>query len=77
MLSLETMGYFTNVEGSQQYPFPLGLFYPSRGNFIAVVGNLSSRSLVRRSVDSFRRHASIADAMSPVPPATSRSWSDP
>ncbi len=46
-------------EGSQQYPFPFQFFYPSRGNFIGFVGNLSSRRLVRRAVASFRRHASV------------------
>jgi hypothetical protein len=77
MFSLETMGYFTDVEGSQQYPFPFGLFYPSRGDFIAFVGNLSSQSLVRRSVDSFRRHASIPAEGAAVPGGiTGVGWSD-
>jgi len=67
MLSLETMGYFSDEVGSQQYPFPFRLFYPSRGNFIAFVGNVSSRSLVRRAVDSFRSHASIPSEGAAVP----------
>lgn len=57
MLSLETIGSYSDVEGSQQYPFPFGLFYPSRSDFIAFVGNLASRALVREAVGSFRRHA--------------------
>ncbi len=57
MLSLETIGFYSDAAGSQRYPFPFGFFYPKTGNFIAFVGNLSSRSLVRRSVTSFRRHA--------------------
>jgi hypothetical protein len=48
MLSLETMGYFSDEKKSQKYPFPLSLFYPSRGNFIAVVGNRESKALVKR-----------------------------
>lgn len=56
MLSLETIGYYSDANGSQQYPFPLSLFYPSRGNFIGFVGNLSSRHLVRHVVGTFRRH---------------------
>ncbi len=56
MLSLETMGYYSDDEGSQRYPPVFGWFYPSKGNFIGFVGNLSSRSLVRRVVGSFRRH---------------------
>lgn len=30
MLSLETMGYFSDAEGSQKYPWPLNQFYPTR-----------------------------------------------
>jgi len=55
MVSLETIGYYSNEAGSQDYPFPIGLFYPSTGNFIAFVGNISSRGLVREVVASFRR----------------------
>ncbi|MFQ5865656.1 MAG: M28 family peptidase [bacterium] len=55
MFSLETIGYYTDEAGSQSYPFPIGLFYPSTGNFIAFVGNLSSRGLVREVIASFRR----------------------
>jgi hypothetical protein len=56
MISLETIGFYSDVEGSQRYPFPFSLFYPSKGNFVAFVGNIASRGLVRRSVASFRRH---------------------
>ena len=54
MLSLETLGYYTDQPGSQRYPFPFSLFYPDTGNFIGFVGNLSSRPLVRRAVGAFR-----------------------
>jgi Zn-dependent M28 family amino/carboxypeptidase len=57
MLSLETIGYYSDAEGSQQYPAPLRLFYPSKGDFVAFVGNLASRSLVREVMDVFRREA--------------------
>ena len=55
MLSLETIGYYDDAPGSQKYPPPLGLFYPSAGNFIAFVGNLASRELVRKVVGTFRK----------------------
>ncbi len=45
-----------DVEQSQEYPFPLSLFYPSTGNFITFVGNVRSRGLVRDTLSSFRRH---------------------
>lgn len=54
MLSLETIGYYSEQPNSQHYPFPVGFFYPSTGNFIAFVGNISSRGLVRKVVESFR-----------------------
>jgi hypothetical protein len=54
MLSLETLGYYKDEKGTQNYPFPLGLAYPDRGNFVA---NPSSRALLHRCVRSFREHA--------------------
>lgn len=57
MFSLETMGYYSDRKGSQHYPFPLSLFYPDTGNFIAFVGTTGSRPLVRKAVASFREHA--------------------
>lgn len=57
MLSLEMLGYYRDEPRSQRYPPPLGLIYPGRGNFIAFVGDLRARSLVRRSVSLFRKHA--------------------
>ncbi len=54
MIALETIGYYTERPASQQYPFPFRFFYPDTGNFIGFVGNLSSRSLVRRALGAFR-----------------------
>ncbi len=54
MLSLETIGCYSNRAGSQAYPLPFGLLYPRTGNFIGFVANLSSRRLVRRCVRAFR-----------------------
>lgn len=57
MFSLEMLGYYRDQPGTQQYPAPLSLFYPDRADFIAFVGDLGARGLVRRSVDSFRRNS--------------------
>jgi hypothetical protein len=57
MLSLESIGYYSSEPGTQHYPPPLGFFYPSRGDFIAFVGNPASRALVRRVVERFRAEA--------------------
>jgi len=54
MLSLETIGWYSENFDSQRYPFPFSLFYPSKGNFIGFVANLRSRSLMHRVVGSFR-----------------------
>lgn len=56
MLSLETIGFYSDAPGSQHYPFPVGFFYPAKGNFIAFVGNYSSRGLVREAISTFRKH---------------------
>ncbi|MGH2412431.1 MAG: M28 family peptidase [Microcystaceae cyanobacterium] len=40
MLSLEMLGYCDRSVNSQRYPAGLQYFYPNRGNFIALVGNL-------------------------------------
>ncbi len=57
MLSLETIGYYSDKPGSQRYPFPIGFFYPSTGNFIGFVGNLSSRKFLWKSIGLFRKQA--------------------
>lgn len=54
MLSLETIGYYTDAKGSQHYPLLFSPFYPDAGNFIAFVGNLASRDLVQACLASFR-----------------------
>lgn len=54
MLSLETVGYYSEDRGSQHYPPPFSLLYPDRGDFIGFVGNMDSRPLVRRALATFR-----------------------
>ena len=57
MLSLETIGYYSDERGSQQLLFPLNLIYPSTGNFIAFVTNVENGHLVQQLVGSFRQQA--------------------
>ncbi|NQZ01346.1 MAG: M28 family peptidase [Bdellovibrionales bacterium] len=48
MLSVEMVGYYSDEEGSQDYPLPLlSLFYPSTGNFLALIGGLKEFSQIR------------------------------
>jgi Zn-dependent M28 family amino/carboxypeptidase len=47
MACLEMIGYYTDAPKSQEYPLSImKLFYPTRGDFIGVVGNFSSHKLV-------------------------------
>ncbi|WP_291317429.1 M28 family peptidase [Desulfuromonas sp.] len=55
MICLETIGFYTEAPGSQEFPFtPLRFFYPSKGNFLAFVGNFASRQLLGESLGAFR-----------------------
>lgn len=75
-LSLETIGMYSDTEKSQQYPAGFAL-YPSQGNFISFIGNLSSRGLVREAVASFRKTTSFPSEGAAVPAAIPGvGWSD-
>ena len=77
MLSLETIGYYSDQPGSQRYPFPLSFFYPGTGNFIAFVSNLRSRPLLHEVLASFRRHAEFPSEGVAAPASlTGVDWSD-
>jgi hypothetical protein len=77
MISLETIGYYSDAENSQLYPFPFNLFYPSKGNFIGFVGNTSSRTLVRRAIRVFREDAAFPSQGVAAPGwLTGIGWSD-
>ncbi|WP_172970204.1 M20/M25/M40 family metallo-hydrolase [Erythrobacter sp. THAF29] len=77
MISLETMGYFSNKPGSQNYPFPLSVRYPSTGNFIAFVGDTSSRDFLRETIGQFRKNARIPSVGGTAPSIIQGiDWSD-
>ena len=59
MISVESVGYYADAPGSQQYPFPFNLFYPTTGDFIAFVANVGSRPLLHQAMRSFRDHARL------------------
>ncbi|MBI4348681.1 MAG: M20/M25/M40 family metallo-hydrolase [Elusimicrobia bacterium] len=48
MLSLEMLGFYAVEPKTQSYPPGVSWFYPDRGDFIALVGDLRSISFVRR-----------------------------
>ena len=58
MICLEMIGYFTDNSDSQDYPISLlALLYPSKGNFITVVGNFGN-GLTARAIKSEMSSAS-------------------
>jgi len=77
MISLETIGYYSDEPGSQRYPSILRLFYPSTGDFIAFVGHRASRRLVRRAIATFRASVSFpSEGAAPPSFLPGVSWSD-
>lgn len=70
MISLEMIGYFVDAPGSQRFPLPwLRWFYPTRGDFIAVVGKVGQGSLVRGIRSAMRRASPL-----PVHAITAPRW---
>jgi len=77
MLSLESLGYYTEKPGTQNYPPPLKFFYPDRGDFIAVVGNIPSGGLAGKVARYFKSTANFPLECAIVPRIISGAgWSD-
>jgi hypothetical protein len=77
MMSLETVGYYSERRGSQHYPPLFRHFYPDRGNFIAFVSNLRSRQMLRRFATAFREHSQFpAEHVATVSWLPGIGWSD-
>ena len=77
MLSLETLGYYSEAPDSQEYPFPFSFFYPDTANFIGFVGNIGSRRLVRSCLAAFRRTTLFPSEGTAAPGwITGIGWSD-
>jgi hypothetical protein len=77
MVSLEMLGYYSGMPGSQRYPPLLRWFYPDRANFIAMVSNLRSRRPLRRFASAFRAASDFPCEHAAVPSLVPGvSWSD-
>jgi hypothetical protein len=78
MISLETIGYFSDAPNSQTYPAPgFGAFYPKTGNFIGFVANVGSRAVLRRTLLIFRAQKKIPSQGAALPGfIPGASWSD-
>ena len=55
MIALEMLGYCDPRPGSQRYPQGLRYFYPDRGDFIGLIGNLRAIPRMRRLALALRR----------------------
>ncbi len=77
MLSVESVGYYDDREGSQQYPPPLDALYPNRGNFLGFASNFGSRALTKRCERAFRKHGRMPSESVALPEAIPQiGWSD-
>lgn len=77
MLSLETMGYYSDDEHTQHYPGVLQGFYPNRGNFLAHVANPDSRPLLHDALTDFRTHVHFPSEGAALPESLPGiGWSD-
>lgn len=77
MLSLETIGFYTDEPGSQTYPIPLHPGYPNRGNFLGFVADFRSAFLLRTALKTFRAATSLpAEGLAAPSSIPGISWSD-
>jgi len=67
MISLEMLGYYGTAKGGQAFPLPfMSLFFSTTPDFIAVVGNLSSRRLVADIAAPLRAAGMAVETLSTV-----------
>jgi hypothetical protein len=77
MISLETIGYYSDEVGSQRYLFPFGLVLPSRGDFLAMVSNIRSVRVLRAAAKAFRSATCLPLIASAAPASIAGvAWSD-
>jgi Zn-dependent M28 family amino/carboxypeptidase len=77
MYSLETLGYYSDAPGSQNYPAPFGMMFSNVGNFVSFVGLTNSRALVHQTMQSFRSHTAFPTVGGVAPVIVSGiGWSD-
>jgi hypothetical protein len=75
--SLETIGYYDDTKGSQRYLGPMGLVYPSEGNYLGFIGNRASKQLVHDSHAAFVAAGTLPAEKASLPGwITGVDWSD-
>ncbi len=77
VMSLETMGYFTDAADSQKYPPLLAKMYPSTGNFIGLVSDIKSRPLLLEVEKRLRKNCTVDIQIGSLPSELQGvGWSD-
>ena len=77
MLCPETIGYYSDEPGSQEFPGPLEAGLGDVGDFIAFVTHTKDAGLLHSVVDHFRAHAAIRAEGAALPGAIHHiGWSD-
>jgi hypothetical protein len=78
MLSLETIGYYTDEPESQSFPIGLMDFvFPTTGNFISFVSNIKSHKLLSDVTGFFRQYAKFPSEAACLPEQiVGVAWSD-
>jgi hypothetical protein len=77
MVSMDAMGYYVDTPHSQNLPFPFSLVYPSRGNFLAFIGDLGSRRYMVELTKGFQKGSSFPIEAAVVPRwVKGAAWSD-
>lgn len=67
MISIETIGCFSDAEKSQHFPPGLEARYPTVGNFIAVVGDLKSGTVATAVSEHFNANADLPTELAVLP----------
>lgn len=77
MISLESLGYYSQAKNSQGYPWFLNFFYPDQANFIGFVSNIHSRHLLYKVLGNFRDIAKFpSEGLIGISLIPGVSWSD-
>ncbi|MDF1824262.1 MAG: M28 family peptidase [Verrucomicrobiales bacterium] len=77
MISLETIGYFSDAGNSQKVPEGLEGVFPTSGNFLAFVGNEDSRYFADSARGAFKAETGIPALAGAFPPEVAGvGWSD-
>jgi Zn-dependent M28 family amino/carboxypeptidase len=77
MISIETIGCFSDAERSQHFPPGLQERYPTVGNFIAIVGDPQSGELAKQVHELLRKHSDLPAEVAVLPAEVPGvGWSD-